>query len=67
VNAYTGKDGDRCNYKAVNYKRWVKERYHLGDPGVCRRIILKYIFRKWVVGVWNRSSWLRTGTGGGHL
>jgi hypothetical protein len=25
------------------------------------------IFRKWDVGVWVRSSWLRIGTGGGHL
>jgi len=25
------------------------------------------IFRKWDVGVWTRSSWLRISTGGGHL
>ena len=25
------------------------------------------IFRKWDVGVWTGSSWLRIGTGGGHL
>jgi len=31
------------------------------------RIILRWIFRKWVVGVWIGSSWLRIGTGGGHL
>jgi len=30
-------------------------------------IILRWIFRKWSVGVWNGSSWLRTGTGGGHV
>ena len=24
---------------------------HLGDPGVDGRIILRYIFRKWVVGI----------------
>jgi hypothetical protein len=28
-------------------------------------IILRWIFRKWV-GAWAGSSWLRTGTGGGH-
>ena len=44
------------------------ERDHWGDPGVDWRIILRWrIFRKWVVGLWTGSSWLRTGTGGGHL
>ena len=28
---------------------------------------LRWIFRKWDVGVWTGSSWLRIGTGGGHL
>ena len=36
----------------------------LGDPGVDGRIILRWIFRKWDVGVWTGSSWLRIGTGG---
>jgi hypothetical protein len=40
---------------------------HLGDPGVDVRIIIRWIFRKWDVGVWNGSSWLRIRTGGGHL
>ena len=40
---------------------------HLEDPGVGGRIILRWIFRKWDVGVWTRSVWLRIGTGGGHL
>ena len=31
------------------------------------RIILRWIFRKWDVGVWTGSSWLRIGTGDGHL
>jgi len=39
----------------------------LGDAGGDRRIILRWIFRKWVVGVWTGSSWLRMWTGGGHL
>jgi len=43
------------------------ERDLLGDPGVDGRIILRWIFRKWYVGTWNGSSWLRIGTGGGHL
>jgi hypothetical protein len=40
---------------------------HLGVPDLDLRIILKWIFRKWDVGVWTGSSWLRIGTGGGHL
>ena len=40
---------------------------HLGDPGIDGRIILRRIFRTWDVGVWTGSSWLRIGTGDGHL
>ena len=43
------------------------ERNHLGDPGVDGRIILRWIFGKWDVGVWTGSSWPRKWTGGGHL
>ena len=45
----------------------LRERDHWGDPGADGRIILRWIFRKWDVGVWTGSSWLRIGTGGGHL
>jgi hypothetical protein len=45
----------------------LRERDHLGDPGVDGRLILRWIFRKWKVRVWTGSSWLRIGTGGGHL
>jgi hypothetical protein len=37
-----------------------------GDPGLDGRIILGCIFRKWDVGIWTGSGWLRIGTGGGH-
>jgi hypothetical protein len=39
----------------------------LVDHGVDGRIILRRIFRKWDVGLWNGSSWLRIETGDGHL
>jgi len=45
----------------------LKERDRLGDPGIDGRIILRCILRKWDLGVWSGSSWLRIGTGGGHL
>jgi len=38
-----------------------------GDPGIDGRIILRQMSRKWDVGVWTGLSWLRIGTGGGHL
>jgi hypothetical protein len=45
----------------------LRGRDNLGDQGVYGRIILGWIFRKWDVGVWTGSTWLRIGTGGGHL
>jgi hypothetical protein len=40
---------------------------HWRDPCVDERIILRWIFSKWDVGVWTRLSLLRTETVGGHL
>jgi hypothetical protein len=45
----------------------LRERDHLGDPGIEGRLILRWILRKWDVGLWTGSSWLRRGTGGGYL
>ena len=45
----------------------MRERDCLGDPGVDGRMILRWIFRKWDVGVWIGLIWLRIGTVGGHL
>jgi len=38
-----------------------------GRPRRRREIILRCIFRKWDVGIWTGSRWIRIGTGGGHL
>jgi hypothetical protein len=47
-------------------ERWgnQREREHLRDPGLDGKIVLSWIFRKWDVGVWTGSNWLRTGTDG---
>jgi hypothetical protein len=36
-------------------------------PGLDGRVILRWIFREWDLGAWIGSSWLRTGTVGGHV
>jgi hypothetical protein len=48
-------------------KYYLREGHRLEDPDVDGRIILRCVFRKWDVGVWTGSSWVSTGTGGGHL
>ena len=46
----------------------LRERDHSGDRDIDGRIILRWIFRKWDVGAWTKSGWLRDmGTGGGHV
>jgi hypothetical protein len=45
----------------------LRERDHLGNPGVDGMIILRRIFKKWNVEICTGSSWLRIGTGGRHL
>ena len=52
---------------AVLWWAMLRERDHLGDPGIDGRIILRSIFSKWDVEVWTSLSWLRMGTGGGRL
>jgi len=58
--------GDRRSaYRVLVGKPVVKR--PLGRPRLDGRIILRWIFRKWDVGVWTGTSWLRIGAGGGHL
>ena len=54
-------------HKRHDFRKTLLKIDHLGDPGVDEWIIVKWIFRKWNVGVWTGSSWLKIGTGGGHL
>jgi len=58
--------GERRAYTGFWWRN-LKVRVHFGDLGVDGRIILRWIFRKWDVEVCTGSSWLRIGTGGGHL
>jgi hypothetical protein len=45
----------------------LRERGHWGDPDIDGRIVLRWIFRKLEGVVGTGWSWLRIGTGGGHL
>ena len=45
----------------------LRERDHLGDPGVDVGIVLRWMFKKSDVAVWTGSSWLSIGADGGHL
>jgi hypothetical protein len=58
--------GDKRGVYRVSWGN-LRERDHLGDQGIDRRIILRWNFRKWNVGVWTGMNWLRTQTSGGHL
>jgi hypothetical protein len=51
----------------INQWGSLRERGHGGDQDVDGRIILRWIFRKLEGVVGTGWSWLRLGTGGGHL
>jgi hypothetical protein len=62
-SAYGGEDRRIQGFDGGN----LRLRDHMEDPGLDGRIILRWIFRKWDVGIWTGLIWLRIGTGGGHL
>jgi hypothetical protein len=45
----------------------LRERDHFEDPYIVGRIILNWIFRKWVGETGTGLTWHRSGRGGGHL
>jgi hypothetical protein len=59
--------GEEKGVHTILVGKTLMERDHLEYPEVDGRIILRWIFRKWGVGAWTGSIWLRTGIGGGHL
>ena len=44
-----------------------KEKAHLEDPGLERRILFMWVFRKWDGDAWFGLIWIRIKTSGGHL
>jgi len=45
----------------------LRERDHFEDPDADARKMLRWNFEKWEMGICTGYSWLRIGTGGGHL
>jgi len=60
-------NGGKERFRHFFWWETLREKYHLEDPGVDGRIILRLIFRKWSVGASTGLIWLRIGTGGVHL
>jgi hypothetical protein len=64
-NGHVACMGERCIWGFG--EKTLRKRDYLEDPGVDGRIMLRWVFRKWDVGVRTGSIWLMIGTGGGHL
>jgi hypothetical protein len=47
--------------------RNLRDRDHLEDLGVDVRIIIRLVFRNWVVYAWTEFRWLRIERAGEHL
>jgi hypothetical protein len=58
--------GDRRGLSTVLVEN-LREKDHLENPRTDVRIIIRWIFWKWDVGVWTGSIWFRIGTGSGLL
>jgi hypothetical protein len=60
-----------CTGRGMGYKEfwwgYLRERGHLEVSVVGQRLIIRWIFRKWVVVARVGSSWLGIGTGGERL
>jgi len=54
-------EGEERRILGFGGETWGKDR--LGDQNVNGRIILRWILRKWGVGIWTGSSLFRIGTG----
>jgi len=54
-------------YTGFGWGNPLRKRDHWGDPAIDGRIIFGWIFRKWDVGVWTGSRWLRIRTDFGRL
>jgi hypothetical protein len=59
--------GDSRGVYRVLVVRKPERKRQLERPRRRWRIMLRWNLRKWDVGAWTGLSWLRTGTGGGHL
>ena len=65
--------GRECNVYGVEERRYralvgkCEGKRPLGRRRLDGKILLRWIYRKWVVVVWTGLKWLRTGTFGEHV